>query len=163
MLNFLIKTQKLYFCDRNAFYDVIMQETVRKRRHNHRHEISRVHLLKYHSFRPTQQFSFQTNQQGLFCHLQTNPSYSLLIGSPLLKVKLSFLITHCLTVLTYKLIYFFCRFIQFRHKASFIFCFKEEIQMNLFRSIQKEIIREWAYVLDFSKFSPVIMGQFQPD
>ena len=35
-------TQKSYnFCENKAIYDVIMQEPVRKWRHNHRHEIRR--------------------------------------------------------------------------------------------------------------------------
>ena len=41
MLILLISTKKLYFCDNDALYDVILQETVRKWCHNHRHKISR--------------------------------------------------------------------------------------------------------------------------
>ena len=41
MLILVILTQKSQFCDNDAIYDVIMQEPVRKWRHNHRHNISR--------------------------------------------------------------------------------------------------------------------------
>ena len=41
VLILLISTQKLYFCDDDAIYDVIIQEPVWKWRHNYRHEISR--------------------------------------------------------------------------------------------------------------------------
>ena len=41
MLILLISTQRSYFCDNDAIYDVIMQEPVRKWRHNHRHKINR--------------------------------------------------------------------------------------------------------------------------
>ena len=41
MLILLISTQKSYFCDNDAIYDVIMQEPVWKWRHNFRHKISR--------------------------------------------------------------------------------------------------------------------------
>ena len=41
MLILLISAWKSYFCDNDAIYDVIMQEPVRKWRHNHRLKISR--------------------------------------------------------------------------------------------------------------------------
>ena len=37
----VLSTQKSYFCDNDAIYDVIMQEPVYKWRHNHRHKISK--------------------------------------------------------------------------------------------------------------------------
>ena len=40
MLILLISAQKSYFCYNYTIYDVIVQEMVRKLRHNHRHEIS---------------------------------------------------------------------------------------------------------------------------
>ena len=40
VLILLISIQKLYFCDDEAIYDVIIQEPVWKWRHNYRHEIS---------------------------------------------------------------------------------------------------------------------------
>ena len=41
MLILLISTWKSHFCDNDPIYDVIMQEPVKKWRHNHRHKISR--------------------------------------------------------------------------------------------------------------------------
>ena len=41
MLILLMSAQKSYLCDNDAIYDVVVQEPVRKWRHNNRHEISR--------------------------------------------------------------------------------------------------------------------------
>ena len=50
MLNMLISTQKLYFCDDDAIYDDIMEKPVRKLRHSYRHEISRDSFVKLSVF-----------------------------------------------------------------------------------------------------------------
>ena len=42
----LISTQKLYFSDKDAINDVILQEPVLKWRHNYRHDISRDPFAK---------------------------------------------------------------------------------------------------------------------
>ena len=47
VLILLILTQKLYFGDDDAIYDVIIQETVRKWRHNYRHDICRDPFAKW--------------------------------------------------------------------------------------------------------------------
>ena len=86
MLIYLISSQKSYFCDNDAIYDVIMmQVSVRKWRHNKRHQINRENLLNYQSFILTHPFSFLDNRQGQFCrswsylfsyHLPPSPFHS---------------------------------------------------------------------------------------
>ena len=60
ILILLISTQKLYFGDDDAIYDVIIQEPVWKWRHNYRHRISRDPFAKWH----TQPFSFLDKPTG---------------------------------------------------------------------------------------------------
>ena len=55
--NFTDFSTKLYFCDADAIYDIIMEEPVRKWRHYYRHGINKD-LLNNESFRPAELFWF---------------------------------------------------------------------------------------------------------
>ena len=55
MLILLISTQKSYFCDNDTIYDIIMEEPVRKCRHNYRHKLCRDSFAKLPLFKT---FSF---------------------------------------------------------------------------------------------------------
>ena len=54
----LIPTQKLYFGDNDAIYDVIIQEPVEYDVINTDMKSAGIYLLNYYYFRHTQQFSF---------------------------------------------------------------------------------------------------------
>ena len=59
----VLLTQKSYFLDNDAIYDVIMQKPVRTRRHNHRHKISRDSFAEKSLFK-SQSFSFLDKSTG---------------------------------------------------------------------------------------------------
>ena len=63
MLILLISTQKSYFCDNDAIYDVIMQEPVITVITTDI-KSAVIHLLNNHSLRPSQSFSFLDKSTG---------------------------------------------------------------------------------------------------
>ena len=64
----LFSTQKSYFCDNDVIYDVIMQEPVRKWRHNYKHEIRQGFIYWITTLLDQlNHFYFKTYRQGQFC------------------------------------------------------------------------------------------------
>ena len=69
----LIWTQKVYFSDDDAIYDVIIQEPVWKWRHDMKS--AGIHLLNYFSLRQTQPFSFLDKWTGPILPFVVLPLY----------------------------------------------------------------------------------------
>ena len=67
LLILLISTQKSYFCDNDAIYEVIMKKRLENDVITTDIKSAGIHLLNYHSLRPFQSFSCLDKSTGQFC------------------------------------------------------------------------------------------------